>query len=74
MKLIGTYCLVSVIILALSILAFFPIVLVYSTLGQEFSNLGPIATFAWGILFEIFIVTPLFVILFVTKIIRKAHG
>jgi len=35
--------------------------------------LGPIATFVWGVLFEIFVITPLFVILFVVKLIRR-HG
>ena len=71
LKLIGIYCLVSVIVVVLGVLIFFPLMLVYSMLGWEFSNLGPIATFVCGILFEIFVVTPIFVILFVTKIIRK---
>ena len=72
-KLIVTYLLVSAIVIVLGIFIFFPILLIYSTLGMEFSNLGPIATFVWGVLFEIFVITPLFIILFVVKLIRR-HG
>ena len=72
-KLVLTYCLVSAVVIVLGILIFFPILLIYSALGMEFSNLGPIATFVWGVLFEIFVITPLFVILFVVKLIRR-HG
>ena len=72
-KLIVTYFLVSAVVIVLGIFIFFPILLIYSALGMEFSNLGPIATFVWGVLFEAFVVTPLFIILLVVKLIRR-HG
>ena len=72
-KLIVTYFVVSAVVLVLGIIIFFPIILIYSALGMEFSNLGPIATFVWGVLFEIFVITPLFITLFVAKLIRR-HG
>ena len=71
LKLGGTYCVVSAAVIVLGILIFFPLLLIYSALGMEFSNLGPIATFVWGVLFEIFVITPLFIILFVVKLIRR---
>jgi uncharacterized protein YqhQ len=73
LKLILTYLVVSVVVIVLGIFIFFPILLIYSALGMEFSNLGPIATFVWGVLFEIFVITPLFIISFVVKLIRR-HG
>jgi len=73
LKLIVTYCLVSVVVVVLGVLVFFPIVFIWEELGMEFSNLGPIATFFWGVLFEIFVVTPLFFILFIIKIIRRSR-
>jgi len=72
-KLIATYFVVSAVVVVFGIFIFFPIVFIYSALGMEFSNLGPIATFVWGVLFEIFVITPLFIILFVVKLIRR-HG
>jgi hypothetical protein len=72
-KLIVRYLLVSAAVVILGIFIFFPILLIYSALGKEFSNLGPIATFVWGVLFEIFVITPLFIILMVVKLIRR-HG
>jgi hypothetical protein len=73
LKLIGTYFVVSAVVIGLGICIFFPILLIYSALGMEFSNLGPIATFVWGVLFEIFVITPLFIVLFIVKLIRR-HG
>jgi hypothetical protein len=70
-KLFVVYCLVSVIVVVISIFAFLPLLLIYSMLGMEFPNLGPIATFVWGVLFDIFVVTPLFFILFIIKIFRR---
>ena len=40
---------------------YFPVGPIYSLLDLEFSNLGPIATCSWGIAFDLFIVTPLFI-------------
>jgi hypothetical protein len=73
LKLIGTYFVVSAIVIVLGIVIFFPILLIYTALGMEFSNLGPIATFVWGVLFEIFVITPLFIVVFIVKLIRR-HG
>lgn len=70
-KFFCVYLLVSAIVLILGILLFFPLLLVYSMLGMEFSNLGPIATFFWGILFEVFVVTPVFLMLLIIKIVRR---
>jgi hypothetical protein len=36
-KLVLTYCLVSAVVIVLGILIFFPILLIYSALGMEFS-------------------------------------
>ncbi len=71
LKLIGTYFAMSAIVIVLGILIFFPICLIYSALNMEFSNLGPIATFVWGVLFDIFVITPLFFILFTVKLLRR---
>jgi hypothetical protein len=49
---------------------FFPVAPLSYLLDIEFSNLGPIATAAWGLLFDIFVVTPLFVYIGVVKIIH----
>jgi hypothetical protein len=72
LKLLVVYCLVSAVVLVCGVLVFFPVLLVYSMLGKEFSNLGPIATFFWGILFELFVVSPLFLILLLVKMIRRS--
>jgi hypothetical protein len=65
------YGLVSALVIVSSVLVFFPLLLIYSLLGKEFPNLGPIATFFWGVLFELFVVTPLFLLLFLIKLIRR---
>ena len=72
LKLLLLYCLVSALVLVSSVLVFFPLLLIYSMLGKEFSNLGPIATFVWGLLFELIVVTPLFLLLFLIKMIRRS--
>ena len=56
------------------ILFFFPILPLYALMGWEFSDLGPIATFIWGILFDIFVATPAFIVLVVVKLVRKNSG
>ena len=71
LKLLLVYCLVSALIIVSSVLVFFPLLLLYSMLGKEFSNLGPIATFVWGMLFELFVVSPIFLLLFLIKMIRR---
>jgi len=72
-KLGRAYLIVSALVLVSGVLLFFPILLVYSILGREFSNLGPMATFLWAVLFEVVVVTPLFVVLLVVKIVRRGH-
>ncbi len=52
---------------------FFPIGPLYSFLGLEFSNLGPIATCSWGIVFDLFVVTPLFVGLLIYKLVLRRN-
>jgi hypothetical protein len=60
--------------LILSVLTFFfPIMQIYDYLGREFSNLGPIATFFWGVLVDVWVVTPLFVVLLLTKLFRRTR-
>ena len=71
LKLLLVYCLVSALVIASSVLVFFPLLLLYSMLGKEFPNLGPIATFVWGMLFELFVVSPIFLLLFLIKMIRR---
>ena len=61
----------AIAILVLSIiLFFFPIAPICMSLNIEFSNLGPIATFCWGVMFDIFVLTPAFLILLPLKIAR----
>ena len=52
-------------------LFFFPILQICEMLGWEFSNLGPIATFIWGVMFDLFVATPAFILLLVAKVLRK---
>ncbi len=54
-----------------AVLFFFPIYPFFALMGWEFSNLGPLATFFWGVLFDVFVVTPGFVALLVIKLVRK---
>jgi hypothetical protein len=56
------------------LLFFFPILQICELMGWEPSNLGPIATFIWGILFDIFVATPGFIILLIVKVVRKNSG
>jgi hypothetical protein len=72
LKLLLAYCMVSAAVIICSVLAFFPLLLIYSMLGREFPNLGPIATFFWGVLVEVFVVTPFFLVLFLIKMIRRS--
>jgi hypothetical protein len=61
--------------LVLSYLAFyFPIAPLYSYLNLEFSNLGPIATASWGVVFDLFVVTPLFLGLLTYRLIHKRRS
>ncbi len=69
--LIFGYPIVAVEILVLSIIFFFcPILPIYMSHHMEFSNLGPIATFCWGVMFDIFVLTPIFLVLLSLKIAR----
>ena len=54
-----------------AMLFFFPILQICEFFNWEFSNLGPIATFFWGILFDIFFATPAFVLLLIYKLLRQ---
>ena len=68
------YLVMAPAILVLSVVAFFfPILPVCMLLHKEFSNLGPIATFFWGLLFDIVILTPVFMILLLAKIGRVLY-
>jgi len=75
LKLIGTYLAVLIASpIVGAILFFFPILPVYGLMGWEFSNLGPIATFIYGIMFDIFVATPAFMVLAIAKLVRKNSG
>ena len=50
---------------------YFPIMPLYMALGLEFSNLGPIATAAWALTFDIFVITPLFIYIIIVKLSRN---
>jgi hypothetical protein len=54
-----------------AVLFFFPILQICELMGWEPSNLGPIATFIWGILFDVFVATPGFIILAIVKLVRQ---
>jgi len=70
-KLIVLYFVVIIACIVLGVIAFFfPVMPLSYLLDIEFSNLGPIATAAWGLLFDIFVVTPLFIYFGVVKIIH----
>src|SRR3954462_1558563 len=74
-RLIGTYLAVLIASpIVGAILFFFPILPLYWLMGWEFSNLGPIATFILGIMFDLYIATPAFIVLVVVKLIRKNSG
>ena len=69
--LIFGYPIVAVEILVLSVILFyFPYGPICMSLNIEFSNLGPIATFCWGVMFDIFVLTPIFLVLLSLKIAR----
>ena len=51
---------------------FFPVMQIYDHFGWEVSNLGPIATFFWGIAIDIWVITPVFIFLAITKRIRSS--
>ena len=57
-----------------ALLFFFPILPFYESMGWEFSNLGPIATFFWGMLFDVFVITPCFVAALIVKLVRRRTG
>ena len=46
---------------------FFPIMPICYLLDIEFSNLGPIATGAWAIFIDIFVITPVFIYMAIIK-------
>jgi hypothetical protein len=72
-KLFGVYLLVLAGVFVASVIVFFfPIMPLCWLLGIEFSNLGPIATAFWGILINIFIVTPGFGLVLVAKLVCMA--
>jgi hypothetical protein len=61
--------------LLLSVLAFyFPIMPIYALLDMEFSNLGPIATAAWGLMIDMYLITPIFVYAILLKFLSKSNA
>lgn len=68
---IAVYVAAMIISLLGAVLFFFPLLPVFTLLGWEFSNLGPIATFFWGLLFDVFVITPLFVCALIIKLARR---
>ena len=74
LKFIVLYFVTMTCLQILSIAAFyFHIYQIYSLMGKEFSNLGPIATGSWGICLNMFLITPLFVISLILKLIRMRN-
>lgn len=70
LNLIAYYIAIMVAILVLGIVVFyFPILPLYSLLGKEFSNLGPIATGIWGAVVDAMVITPAFLVIAITKIV-----
>lgn len=69
LQLFAIYMAAMVVVLLGSIVVFFfPIMPLCYIFNIEFSNLGPIATAAWGILFNILILTPAFIYAIFIKI------
>jgi hypothetical protein len=69
LQLLAIYMAAMVVVLLCSIVAFFfPIMPLCYIFNIEFSNLGPIATAAWGILFNVLILTPAFIYAIFIKI------
>jgi len=68
---IGYACLVPVSLVLGWFSFYFPVYQIYLMFGLEFSNLGPIATFSWGIVFVLFVLTPAFIVALVLKISRQ---
>jgi len=52
-------------------LFFFPIDPIYKRMGWEFSNLGPAGTALWGLMFDVLVATPVFIVLVIVKLVRK---
>ncbi len=74
-KLVISYIVALFIFIVVGYLAFFfPIGPLYSFLNLEFSNLGPIATCSWGVVFDLFVVTPLFIGLLIYKVVSKRNS
>jgi len=67
--LIGWYFSMLLLTPLIGIPLFIVILPFFSVFGVDFSNLGPIITVAWGVLFDIFFLTPLFLILSLKKFV-----
>jgi hypothetical protein len=53
---------------------FFPIMQICEATGWEFSNLGPIASAMWGFILWLYVVTPLFVVTLIAKLVQRTHA
>ena len=70
-KIIIHYILISLAVQVLGTLSFFfPIYQLCELMNWNFSNLGPIATFIWSIMFNVLIITPLFISFLIYKKIK----
>jgi len=70
LRLIAYYIAIKIAIFVLGVVLFyFPILPLYSLLGKEFSNLGPIPTGIWGAMVDVVVITPAFLIVVIIKII-----
>lgn len=68
---VGYICLVPISLVLGWFAFYFPVYPIYSMLGLEFSNLGPIATLSWSMVFVLFVLTPVFVIALAFKVSRQ---
>jgi hypothetical protein len=73
--LIGSYLVVNTVCFLLGIIVFFfPIMPICFMFDIEFSNLGPIATATYALIFDTFIVTPIYIVILIVKIIISLNS
>lgn len=71
-RLVVSYiCLVPISLVLGWVSFYFPVYPIYTMLGLEFSNLGPIATLSWSAVFLLFVLTPAFVLALAFKVARQ---
>jgi hypothetical protein len=72
-KILEVWFEVIAVMLGIGIMAFYAIMPVYLLMGWHFYSLGPIVTAGTALLFDVYFVTPIFVIVLLIKLIRETQ-